>query len=41
MLVELENLELLEINGGCQSCYEIGVKLREIIGVSFTILMVI
>jgi hypothetical protein len=28
MLVELENIELIEINGGCQACYDEGARWR-------------
>ncbi|WP_290964062.1 hypothetical protein [Flavobacterium sp.] len=39
MLEELKETELREINGGCESCYENGRRLREMIDVAWTILL--
>ncbi|WPO80248.1 MULTISPECIES: hypothetical protein [unclassified Flavobacterium] len=41
MLVELKNTELVEINGGCQDCYDNGAKLRKLIGIAWDVLMAI
>ncbi|WP_262711189.1 hypothetical protein [Flavobacterium zhairuonense] len=41
MLEELKSTELVEINGGCQDCYDNGVALRRLIGIAWDVLMAI